>query len=151
MAAMGWGGTTEEQQVELLRAELTRRTDEVELLRELLSEATGLSLEGVGALVALHRRASGVQDLEFGPVAVLNALGSRWWRTGVIARALLVNGGKGLTARQRSNNHKRTKQLLQELAEQGYVERRRISEVDGRVMSRAESGQGHTEWRRVTR
>lgn len=137
--------------VEELRAELARRVEEVELLRALLAEATGLSLTGVAGLVALHRRAEGVQDLEFGPGAVLNALGERWWRTGVIARALLPRGGQGLSARQRSDHHKRTAGLLDELLRAGMVERRRVGQNGELLRSKAEGsgGQGHTEWRRV--
>jgi hypothetical protein len=139
----------QDQLHEATRAELLRRTDEVELLRDVLAEATGLTLTGVQELVALYRRARSLQDMEFGPEQVLAALGKRWWRTGVIARALLVNGGKGLTARQRSDHHHRVSGILEQLESEGLLERRRISEQDGHVMTRAESGRGHTEWRRV--
>lgn len=132
------------------RLELWRRTDEALLLRELLSEVTGLSLTGVAHLLALHRRASGVQDMGFAADDVLAALGRRWWRTGVIARALLVNGGKGLTARQRSDHHHHVGELLEGLWLAGRLERRRIGD-DGRelTLDRSEGSRGYTEWRRV--
>lgn len=125
---------------ERLREEVWRRTDDVELLRELLSEATGLTLDGVAQLVGLHRRARGVNGLDFTANNLLAVLGRRFWPTGVIARSLLPNGGSGFTARQRSDHHHRVSELLNDLERSSLVESRRVQEP--------ESGRGRTEWRR---
>jgi hypothetical protein len=124
---------------ERLREEVWRRTDEVALLRELLSEATGLTLESTQELVWLHRRARGVNGLDFTAEDLLGVLGRRHWPTGVIARSLLPNGGRGFTARQRSDHHHRVSELLNDLAREGLVESRHVKE----------GGQGRTEWRRL--
>jgi hypothetical protein len=129
--------TTAPSMEERLREEVTRRTDEVELLRELLAEATGLTQDGVMALMRLHRRARGVNGLDFSADDLLGVLGRRFWPTGVIARSLLPNGGRGFTARQRSDHHHRVSGMLKQLEGEGLAESRHVT-VSNRM-----------EWRRL--
>lgn len=79
---------------------------------------------------------------------VLEAMGERWWPTGLIARSLLPDGGHGIPWRKRSLHHDVVVGILRELEGEGLVRRRRVAE-DGRVLSRDEAGRGHTEWQRV--
>jgi hypothetical protein len=140
--------TAEMNMEERLRAEAWRLRDDLELAYEVLAAELGLSLDGVRALMDLHRRGRGIQGSSFTGEDVLAQLGHRWWPTGVIARALLANGGKGISARQRSDHHHRVSGLRKLLREHGQVESRRVGD-DGQLMTVDEEGRGRVEWRRA--
>lgn len=141
---------TDTSMEERLRRETWLLRDDLELAYEVLAETTGLTLDGVRSLMLLHRRSRGVQSMDFTADDVVQALGLRWWPTGVISRALLTNGGRGMTARQRSDHHQRVRALLEGLEAGGMLESRYVAE-DGHVMTdTAEHGRSRAEWRRVT-
>lgn len=139
--------THEDRDVLLLELDVRRLRAEAGFLQELLCEVTGLDLSGVAHLVALHRVAEAYVDMEFDRDAILDAMGDHWWSTTVIARALLPNGGRGISSRERSEHHARIAALLRDLADEGEVESRRVAD-DGTLLDRAAAARGRTEWRR---
>jgi hypothetical protein len=77
---------------------------------------------------------------------VLGALGHRWVSTGVVARALLLRGGRGVPWRERQAHHAEVREVLRVLEEAGHVRSRRVLE-DGTPVGRDVAGRGRREWR----
>lgn len=73
---------------------------------------------------------------------VLDQLGARQWATtGIVARALLPHGGRGIPHRLRRAHHEQVRELLRQLHEDGLVVWRwRPVEDEG-------EGHGRKEWR----
>jgi hypothetical protein len=81
---------------------------------------------------------------EVTPELVLDALGTRQWAaTGVVARALLPDGGHGIPHRLRREHHERVREVLRQLCEDDRVRFRWVP-VQGAP------GDGRKEWRRTT-
>lgn len=78
---------------------------------------------------------------------VLEQLSDRAWApTGVVARALLPNGGRGVLHRLRREHHERVRELLRVMEADGLVESRwtAVGDADGQ-----HEQPGRKEWRKA--